>query len=187
MKSPSFKSPEAEEPEGPSSTPLGVQILSFLCGLLVAFLGFKSAWQDWRNVDKLTHLDSFVETDGKFLKVDVRRDSSGSGEWYPDVLYEYKVPDSLVWGWRLSYEDEPKGQDYWKGRLAGYAQGQSVKIYYNPAQPKDSIVEKKRDSLYRVIMKMALGIAFFAAGMLLAVLPAMSWLRRAPPGQAEPN
>ena len=65
MKPPAFKSPEAAEPEAPASTPMGVQILSFLCGLLVAFLGFKSARQDWRTVDKLTHLDAFVETPGK--------------------------------------------------------------------------------------------------------------------------
>ena len=36
MRPPSFKGPEAEAPEAPAATPLGVQILSFLCGLLVA-------------------------------------------------------------------------------------------------------------------------------------------------------
>ena len=94
------------------------------------------------------------------------------------MLYEYFVDGKSIWGWRLSYEDEPKSEDYWKGRLAGYAEGKSVPVYYNPALPKDSIVEKKRDSLYRIIMKMALGIAFFAAGVLLAVLPAAAWIRK---------
>jgi hypothetical protein len=177
MKPPSFKGPAADEPEAPSSTPLGVQVLSFLCGLLVAFLGFKSAFQDWRHIDKLTHLDAFVETPGRFLQVKVRRDSSGSGEYYPDILFEYFVDGKSIWGWRLSYEDEPRPEAYWRERLAGYAEGKPVTVYYNPAEPKDSIVEKKRDSLYRVSMKMALGLLFLAAGLVLAVLPALSWLK----------
>jgi hypothetical protein len=180
MKAPSFKAPgsEAPEPETPASIPLGVRILSFLCGLVVAYLGFKSARQDWQFIDKLTHLDAFVETPGRFLQVQVRRDSSGTGEFYPDVLYEYFVDGRSVWGWRLSYEDEPKPETYWKERLGRYSVGDTAPVYYNPAQPKDSIVEKKRDSLYRVFMKMGLGILFCAAGVLLAVLPLLSWLRR---------
>lgn len=179
MKSPAFRPSEREEAETPVSTPFGVQLLSFLCGLLVAFLGFKSAYQDWRHIDKLTHLDAFVETPGKFLHVKVRQDSSGTGEFYPDVLYEYFVDGKSIWGWRLSYEDEPKPESYWKERLSGYEVGKSVPVFYNPALPKDSIVEKKRDSLYRIIMKMCLGILFLAAGILLAVLPATAWLRKA--------
>jgi hypothetical protein len=176
MRPPSFKSPAAEEPDGPASTPLGVQILSFLCGLLVAVLGFKSAWKDWGHIDKLTHLEAFVETPGKLLKVQVRRDSSGSGEYYPDILFEYFVEGRSIWGWRLSYEDEPRPEAYWRERLAPYAEGKTVPVYYNPSDPKDSIVEKRRDSLYRVAMKMALGVLFLAAGVLLAVLPASSWI-----------
>lgn len=179
MKRPAFRPADAEVPDAPARTPLGVQLLSFLCGILVTVLGCKSALQDWRTVRKLTHLDAFVETPGKFLRVEVRQDSSGTGEFYPDVLYEYFVDGKSIWGWRLSYEDEPKPEAYWKERLSGYAEGKSVPVYYNPALPKDSIVEKKRDSLYRVIMKMGLGILFLAAGILLAVLPAAAWLRKA--------
>ena len=62
-------------------------------------------------------------------------------------------------------------------RLKPYAEGMPVKVYYNPAEPKDSIVEKRRDSLYRVAMKMALGILFLAAGLLLAILPAAAWMK----------
>lgn len=177
MKAPSFKSPAAEEPEAPSSTPLGVQILSFVCGLLVTVLGFKSARQDWLHIDKLTHLEAFVETPGKFLQVGIRRDSASSDDCYPDVLFEYFVDGRSIWGWRLSYEDEPRSEDFWKDRLKPYAAGKPVTVYYNPADPKDSIVEKRRDSLYRVAMKMALGILFLAAGLLLAVLPAAAWIK----------
>lgn len=180
MKPPTFRPSDGREPEAPASTPFGVQLLSFLCGLLVAYLGAKSALQDGRLIRKLTHLEEFTETPGRFLQVQVRRDSSGSGEYYPDVLYEYFVDGKSIWGWRLSYEDEPRPEAYWKERLAaaGYAAGVTVPVYYNPAEPKDSIVEKKRDSLYRVVMKMGLGILFLAAGLLLAILPAAAWIRK---------
>jgi hypothetical protein len=177
MKSPIFKNPAAEEPEAPTSTPFGVQILSFLCGLLVAVLGFKSARQDWGHIHKLTHLETFSGTPGKFLQVNVRRDSSSTDDYYPDVLFEYFVEGKSIWGWRLSYEDEPRPEAFWKDRLRNYSEGEPVTVYYNPADPKDAIVEKRRDSLYRVAMKMALGFAFLAAGLLLAVLPAAAWIK----------
>lgn len=184
MKRPSFKSPEAGESEAHGSTPLGVQVLSFLCGLLVAFLGFKSAWNDWRHIDKLTHLDAFVETPGTILQAKVRRDSSGAGEYYPDLLFEYFVDGKSIWGWRLSYEDEPRPEAYWRERLKAYSPGKPVAVFYNPADPRDAIVEKRRDSLYRVAMKMTLGILFLAAGLLLTVLPAAAWLKSGKSGRA---
>lgn len=187
MKPPVFRPVPQADAEPPASLPAGIQLLSFLCGLLVAFLGFKSAHQDWRLLDKLTHLDAFVETPGRFLHIKVRRDSAGTGEFYPDVLYEYFVDGKSIWGWRLSYEEEPKPEAYWKERLAGYAVGKPVPVFYNPALPKDSIVEKKRDSLYRLIMKLGLGVLFLAAGILLAVLPAASWIRKATARPAPPT
>lgn len=178
LKPGSFREPQPE-PESAGGVPQGVQILAFLCGLLVAWLGFKSAWQDWSRIDKLSHLDRYVETPGTFLQVKVRRDSLGSGEaWYPDVLYEYFVDGKSVWGWRLSYEEEPRDKAYWEGRLAAYDSGQAVKVYYDPDLPKDSIVEKKRDSLYRIWLKLALGAAFLAAGLGLAGLSLSGWIRK---------
>ena len=180
MKSGAFK-PSAEpepEPESASGVPQGVQILAFLCGLMVAFLGFKSAWQDWTLIDKLNHLERYSETQGTFLQVKVRRDTTGSGEWYPDVLYEYFIEGKSVWGWRLSYEEEPKDKAYWEGRLAPYDSGAAVKVYYDPDLPKDSILEKKRDSLYRIWLKLLLGSCFLAAGLGLAGLSLAGWLRK---------
>src|SRR6478672_10835474 len=120
-----------EEEQESGGTPLGVQILAFLCGLLVAYLGFKSTWQDFSRIDKLHHLDRMAETPGKFLQVKVRRDSTGSSDdFYPDVLYEYFVDGKSIWGWRLSYEEEPKPKAYWESRLANYAQGAAVPVFY---------------------------------------------------------
>lgn len=180
MKPGRFREPEEpSDAESAGGVPQGVQILAFLCGLLVAWLGSKSAWQDWSRIDKLTHLERYSETPGKFLRVKVRRDTVGGGEaWYPDVLYEYFVDGKSVWGWRLSYEEEPRGREFWESRLAAYDSGAAVAVYYDPAHPKDSILEKKHDSLYRIWLKLGLGTAFLAAGLGLAGLSLAGWLRK---------
>jgi hypothetical protein len=168
----------SEETEASASTPPGVHALSFLAGLVVAFMGFKSAYQDFTHVAKVTHLENFTATPGKFLEVKVRRDSTGSEkDWYPDVLYEYFVDGKSIWGWRLSYEEEPGPKAYWEGRLAAYSKGAPVTVYYDAGNPKDSILEKKHESLFRSLMKMGLGLLFLTAGGVLAVLPAAAWIK----------
>lgn len=167
------------EPEAAGGVPRGVRVLAFLCGLLVCWLGSKSVRQDWRKIDALTHPDRLASVPGKFLHVQVRKDSAGSAEeWYPDVLYEYFVEGKSIWGWRLSYEEEPKPKAYWEERLKGYAAGDPVRVFYDPAHPKESILEKKRDSLYRVWMKLGLGVGFVLAGAVLAGLSLAGGFRR---------
>ncbi|MDQ3001784.1 MAG: DUF3592 domain-containing protein [Fibrobacterota bacterium] len=162
-----------------NGTPIGVQILAFLSGLLIAFLGFKSTWQDFTHINKLSHLERFLETPGKLLQVKVRIDSTGSADdYYPDVLYEYFVDGKSIWGWRLSYEEVPKSKAYWEERLAQYATEAPVKVYYNAAQPKDAIIEKKHEGLFRIWLKMGLGAGFLLVGLVLVVIPLTSWLRR---------
>jgi hypothetical protein len=176
VKQDSFRQEESEPVAG---TPMGVQILSFLCGLVVAILGFKSVHQDFLVIRKLTHLDSFVEVPGKLLQVKVRVDSTGSAEdFYPDVLYEYFVQGASIWGWRLSYEEKPASKSYWENRLSGYSVGTAVRVFYNPALPKDSILEKRHENLFRNWMKMLLGIGFLLVGLVLALLPMTTWLRK---------
>lgn len=168
MKNGTARQPESETTAG---VPRGVRILAFLCGLLVCWLGFKSARQDWRRIDTLIHLDRLASAPGKFLHVQVRKDSTGSSEdWYPDVLYEYSVDGKNIWGWRLSFEEEPKPKAYWEKRLQAYAPGAPITVYYDPAHPKESIVEKKHDNLFRVWMKLALGAGFLVVGLILSGL-----------------
>ena len=169
---------QGEDTDGSAGIPIGAQVLSFLCGALVAFLGLKSARQDYRYIDKLKHLERFVETPGRFRYVKIRPDSLGSShDFYPDVGYEYWVNGRNIWGWRLSYEEKPQSKAYWEARLAAYADSAAVPVYYNPAEPKDSILEKKHEGLYQTWLRLGLGALFCLAGLVLFVLPAWSWLK----------
>lgn len=160
-------------------TPMGVQILAFLCGLVVVYLGCKSTWQDYSRIKKFDRLDGLLETSGRFIQVKVRRDTTGSeDDYYPDILYEYFVAGKSIWGWRLSYEEEPKPKAFWEARLAGYKQGTPVPVYYDADAPKDAIVEKKHDGLGRIWLKMALGGGFVLVGLVLALLPPWGWFKK---------
>jgi hypothetical protein len=168
-----------EEPDAPAGTPMGVQVLAFLCGIVVVHLGLKSIRQDYRIIAKTTRLESYAETPGKMLQIKIRRDSLGTeDDTYPDVLYEYFVDGKSIWGWRLSLEDEAKPRSYWTARLEGYAVGARVPVYFDPAQPKESVLEKKHDGLSRTWLKMAVGGGFVLVGSLLALLPAIGWIRK---------
>ncbi len=164
--------------EDAGGTPFGVQVLAFFCGLVVAFMGQKSMRQDVVRIKAMTHLESYLETPGHFLKVAVRRDSSGGADdYYPDLLFEYFIDGKSVWGWQLSYEQEPRPKAYWESRLGAYHVGELVNVYYDSGKPKDSIIEKKHDSMYRTWMKLLLGAGFFAIGAVLFLLPLGNFLR----------
>ncbi|MBW8887392.1 MAG: DUF3592 domain-containing protein [Fibrobacteres bacterium] len=176
MKIDPARQPETEHAGG---VPQGVRVLAFLCGILVCWLGFKSARQDWRRIDTLVHLDRLSPASGKFLRVNVRKDTLASGEdWYPDVLYDYSVAGQSIWGWRLSFEEEPRPKAYWEERLKGYAPGAPVTVYFDPAAPKESIIEKKHDGLFRVWMKLGLGAGFLLVGLMLSGLSLSGWFRK---------
>ena len=138
----------SDREEGEVRTPAGVRWLALLAGLLIAGLGAKSVLLDYSLINKLTHLDEFYRPlPAKFLKVDVRRDTSGNrNDWYPDVLFEYFVDGKSIWGWRLSYEEEPKPRAYWEERLARYTVGANVPVFYFAAEPKESKKEEPKEA-----------------------------------------
>lgn len=184
MKPPAFKNNDnfASEPSSDDSlsgTPMGVQVLSFICGLVVAYFGFQSIQQDYRLIHKLTHLESLQMAPAKILQVKIRKDSTGSeNECYPDVLYEYFMDGKSIWGWRLSFEEEPRSRSYWEARLAHYKVGDSTQAYFDPALPKDAILEKKHGNIFRAWTKMALGGAFILVGITLVLIPMLLWIKQ---------
>ncbi len=168
-----FPNSDPPEEKQASHTPFGVFLLSFIAGIILVVLGGKSLHDDYRVLHKLTHLDEeYRPTTAKMLQVQVRRDSLQSGDkCYPDVLFEYFVEGKSVWGWRFSYEEEPRHRAYWEKRLARYRVGDTVTAYVSPLDPKDSFLEKKSDSLLRPGLKTAMAAVFVLIGILLTLIP----------------
>jgi hypothetical protein len=170
--------PAKYEADGPSSIPFGVRLLALLAGIVFLLLSGKSVLQDYRLYYKLTHLDQLYEAvPARWLKVEVRRDASGSAEFYPDILFDADLNGQSVWGWRLSLEEIPGDSAYWVSRLAPYRAGDTVTAYVNPLDPKDSFIEKKTDGTQRVFSKALLGSAFGLFGGTLVILSLSGWLR----------
>ncbi len=167
----------SEDTEDIQSLPAGVRIISLLAGVILMVLGWKSLVPDYQLFHKLTHMDqAYLPTPGKILQVNIRRDTAATGDkCYPDVLFEYFVDGKSIWGWRFSYEDEPRHRAYWEKRLSRYHVGDTATAYVNPKDPKDSFVEKKTDSLLRPLLKILLAAAFMAFGVFLFAIPVIAF------------
>jgi hypothetical protein len=170
--------PSRDEHDAPSSVPFGVQLLAFLAGLVFLLLSGKSVMQDARLIDRLRNLDAYYEpVPARWLKVEVRRDTSGKSDYYPDVLFDADVHGQSVWGWRLSLEEAPGDSQHWAKRLANYRVGDTVTAWVDRKDPKDSFIEKHNDGLQRVLSKALLGGAFGLFGATLVVLALYGWIR----------
>ena len=148
-------------------TPFGVLLLAFFCGIFITYYGIKSTREDIRDIKHLTSFDTFIPTEGKMLQVKTRCDTANHEDYYPDILFEYFVNQKSIWGWRLSYEEITQSKAYWEKRLQPYGVNQKVVVYYNPADPKDSLLEKKSDGLLRPLLKLSGGLAFVIFGLFL--------------------
>jgi hypothetical protein len=172
------KAPAPEEPPASGSVPFGVQLLAFLAGMVFLLLSGKSVTQDVRLIHRLKNLDAYYEpVPAKWIKVEVRRDTSGKSDYYPDVLFDANVHGASVWGWRLSLEEAPDDSQTWAKRLANYRVGDTVTAWVDRHDPKDSFIEKRNDGLQRVLSKALLGGAFGLFGATLVVLSLFGWIR----------
>lgn len=172
------KAPAPEEAPASGSVPFGVQLLAFLAGAVFLLLSGKSVTQDVRLIHRLRNLDAYYEpVPAKWIKVEVRRDTSGKSDYYPDVLFDANVRGTSVWGWRLSLEEAPGDSLHWAKRLANYRVGDTVTAWVGRENPKDSFIEKRSDGLQRVFSKALLGVAFGLFGATLLILAVVGWIR----------
>ena len=169
---------QSENTEDIQNLPAGVRIISLIAGVILMVLGWKSLGPDYRLFHKLTHLEQeYGMTPARMIQVRVRRDSTDAGDrCYPDVLFEYFVGGKSIWGWRFSYEEEPRHRAYWEKRLSRYHVGDAVTAHVNPMDSKDAFVEMKTDSLIRPLFKILLAAAFVAFGALLFAIPVIAFI-----------
>jgi len=164
---------------GSPGIPFGVQLLAVVAGIVIFIMGLESIRQDVHVIRSLTHLDTeYTSMKGTWLQVKVRQDSTSTGKYYPDVLFEYFPEGKSMWGWRLSLEEHPRGKGYWEERLKSYKVGDTVTVHVRPGDPKDSFVEARTDGIFRYLLKGLVGVGFCLFGGLLVLIPAGDWIKK---------
>ncbi|MBK8475771.1 MAG: DUF3592 domain-containing protein [Opitutaceae bacterium] len=120
-------------------------------------------------------------TEGTILSSSVATSEDSDGTTYrPEVSFRYTVGERELLGTRLSYDQSFASDGEWAHKtVAGLAPGTSVKVYYNPADPADSIL---RPGLDGGLLFMALFLTPFNAVMVflwaaLARAVHLKWFR----------
>jgi hypothetical protein len=125
---------------------------------------------------------SYTVTDGTVVSSTVVTSEDSDGPVYrPEVSYRYRVGERELVGNRLNYEDLfASGADAATEAVASFPPGTTVRVYYNPADPSDSLL---RPGLNARQLFLALFLTPFNAVMvfLWAVLAKGLWLKRARP------
>ena len=104
---------------------------------------------------------SWPTTTGKILDAFV--DTTDRESMRPVVRYRYKVGAAELEGWRVSFKSFGTSEAAMKKYVAAYKPNTTVRVYYNPADPGESVL----DNTYKGDWK-----RWFAAGLAFLLLTA---------------
>lgn len=97
----------------------------------------------------------------------VQRDSEKmpTNERTADIVYEYQVADRTFQASRITFA-ERIGPEEIPDLLKRYPEGRSVEVYYDPANPKEAVLDRTMDGLARgCLVMLAFGVAAIVALM----------------------
>lgn len=131
----------------------GMPLFGFLLPLCAIFVGLSAVVQYVMQRKQWTASMKWPTVLGKVTEVGVvteeRREDDDDGRirtttvYRPDVQYAYVVDgrefhsNAWKWGWTAFYPDETSA----KAPAVRYAVGTSVRVFYNPANPEEAILE----------------------------------------------
>ena len=98
---------------------------------------------------------------GKVLDAFV--DTADRESMRPVVRYRYQVGKTELEGWRVSYRSFGTSEAAMKKYVAPYKPGATVRVYYNPADPHDSVLDNTGPANWK---------AWFSAGLVFLLLAA---------------
>jgi len=147
--------------------------------LLLVFPAALLAWQAWQELRRSRQMRRWPQAEGRVIlsevqtsSVRVRRGTSTGSyrqaiRYQPRVVYEYQVGDRLYRGETLSTgtlalhsESAPAEREAQR-----YAPGQSVSVFYNPANPAEATLEPRAG--WAVWLKGMLALALLGAAVML--------------------
>ncbi|MCB1917825.1 MAG: DUF3592 domain-containing protein [Rhodocyclaceae bacterium] len=137
----------------------------------------------WIGIDQVHKASASVEwpsVPGTVRTSGVVEDSSSSGSrrsssvtYHANVVYDYVVEGKAYQGERISYGSYGTGDEERATRIAaGYPEGAAVRVYFQPDDPGESVLEPGTEGVPWFFV--AMGSAFALFGLLLArFLPRM--------------
>jgi len=89
--------------------------------------------------------ESFPITAGTIesAKVVAYKTTKGHVRYRPDIAYFYAVDGHHFWGRRYRYDDFPSDSASVNQIVNDYPRGSTVEVYYNPADPADTVLSTK--------------------------------------------
>ena len=106
-------------------------------------------------------------------RLEERTTTRGGTEYWPRVVYRYRVGDRTLRGQRLHFGESIayNVRSHAERRLAALAAEAAVRVFYDPVDPAQAVVERSAPVLRRDTVMMAI-----LAGILLALfLAAPAW------------
>lgn len=149
-----------------------VPVLIF-CGLLGLF-----AWFDSRLVRATLHqhaAETFPHVSGTVIATEVTTNHTsrrGRGTVYHfHINYRYVVAGVRYRGYRYRYDGHPTDQDLVNSLVIRHPSDSAVDVYYNPENPKDSLLSPGVDSKDVAVPFFIAALGLFSTGGLIGLRP----------------
>ena len=122
-----------------------------IASLILFALGAFFLWQSWRTRQKLMASMSWPYVPGRMIGAGVRQEvtrgdaqTSDQVTYLPTVQYEYQVGAQVYQGNRFALQDRGYSSSKRAFNLVkGFQAGTPVWVFYDPANPRDSVLERK--------------------------------------------
>jgi hypothetical protein len=96
------------------------------------------------------HSEVFLETSGEVLSgvVTTWTGSKGQIHYHPSITYRYQVDGKTFVGKRFRYDGHPSFYNQTQAQqiIDAYPKNSEIEVYYNPANPADSILSRGLDT-----------------------------------------
>ena len=151
----------------------GMGVVSVIVTIVpFAIIAVVFLWLALRARNKTRSVQDWPETVGKVLhsEVEMRRSRSGtsgySTAYYPKVLYEYEVGGQRYQSQQISagFQMGLGNQATVQNQVAQYPPGTSIRIYFNPNNPAQSILDKSANPATSIFSGIAVFIMVVLCG-----------------------
>ena len=87
---------------------------------------------------------NWASIEGKIIESSIRRVKLRSPKYLPKIVYEYSIEGISYISNQLSFSEYMRFYRSCQGVIDRYPAGKSVTVYYDPKNPKNSVIQKGR-------------------------------------------